>query len=416
MERLGIWYNWPYGPEAVDTFDFEVKSNEMLEFISGNHHPVGRNGWSGGGAFLSKKRFVEHDPSETISIAPTKKPMYTGKLVTSPPSKPDFSSPLIPLETIGPELWNRAKPAKPDMSLGNAMYELKDLPGMVKQGYEKLRHLVERDPPYWIRKKYSKGVTLAGVSDYHLAVYFGWLPLLSDTIALYNTQRQSSNRIEQLLRDAGRPVRRKFQSDSYSSASDEVIAQGQSVNGLHLTPKFITQAYASTSAPWELTRHRSTKTWFSAQFRYYFDDCGELTRSQWNAKIRRRLFGLNPTPAAIYKAMPWSWLIDWFGNIGDNLSNLDSGVADRLIADYAFAMRHTTLYDTFEASTLFNENDVVVKRSASCKAGTDLKERVPASPFGFGLKIPDLSPFQIGILGALSGARTSGSGFGLAAS
>lgn len=411
MDRLGVWYDWPYSPRPISTYDVEIAPKEFLEFHSTNHRRKG-NGWSGGGAFISKKRFTEYKRTDSVNISPANKPMYAGSLIANPPPRPIFSDPAIQLDTLGPELWNQASPAKPLLNFGNAVYELKDLPSMVKQGYETLRNLTVRNdliPYYFSRNRGS--LSLKDVSDYELAVLFGWLPLLSDTIGLFNAQRQMSASIKQVLRDAGRPVRRKFTSDKNSSTSSEVIATGSDSNGTLFSPKFITGAYTSGSFPWTLTRKKLTKVSFAAQFRYFFDDCDHLTADQWNSRIRRRLFGLNPTPAAIYRAMPWSWLIDWFGNIGDNLANLQPSVADRLIADYAFIMRHVQEYDSLSATIGINQGDSSVTRTATTNIGTDLKSRAFASPFGFRVKLDELSPFQLTILGSLGGSRGPSSGF-----
>jgi len=152
------------------------------------------------------------------------------------------------------------------------------------------------------------------------------------------------------------------------------------------------------------------KIWFVGKFRYYIPDIGS---SEWTKRTTRALYGANITPEVAWNLLPWSWLIDWFGNIGDVMSNMSSNAVDNLTADYAYIMRtQETRYD-MEGATTWNQLGSptgaswipagrVQKRGWST---TTTKTRVGASPFGFGLTFDGLSTYQLGIAAALGISR-----------
>lgn len=388
-DHIGTWFNWPFDNRPVQDVQLNLEQNEFLEFYSEEHL---RNGatWLSGGPFTTKRRFVRYQPSGAIQLSPASKPMYLGKLYAADPVPSAFEPPIF-LENFGPSAYRRLNPDKSEMDLGNALYELKDLPRQLKELY----NLPKTGLPDGLKS----------LSNYDISVTYGWLPLLSDTISLYQTQRQLAKRIDQLKRDNGRPVRRKVEMRDQSNVSEEFIASGSDDHGLYLHPNFITSVYRGGT--WALTQHASTRVWASGQFRlWYPQQTTGMSDNEWKRIIISRLFGLNPTPSRIYKAMPWSWLIDWFSNVGDNLANLSTNVADRVINDYCFLMRHTETFNRITVSQAFEQGDkdpVVV--SAVTESGTVLKERIAASPFGFGIKTSDLSPYQLNILGSLAGSK-----------
>lgn len=57
-------------------------------------------------------------------------------------------------------------------------------------------------------------------------------------------------------------------------------------------------------------------------------------------KLRRDLFlkkmGLWPTPGDILDLIPWTWLIDWFGGLGDYVHLMDTIRSDRTLVNYGF--------------------------------------------------------------------------------
>jgi hypothetical protein len=310
---------------------------------------------------------------------------YEGSLLAvDPPDivKADLD-PDLDLSQFGPELYNAARPDKPYMRLGNSIYELKDVPGMLKQRFT---------------------ADLRGAGNYWLALQFGWKPLLDDVRKLVLFQRYAYKRVQQLLRDNGRPVHRRL--DSRSLSYENVSDHMEDTYGA-FTQVFVTQNYKSV--PRYTTRYISgRKIWFEGEFVFYIDDVknSSLSKDQITRLVMRRVFGLYPSPLNVYKAIPWTWLIDWFTNVGDNIANMNADAADRLINNYAYVMCHQYARSIGTAHGTFRGfNDSTVSHTSTVRKTYDIKGRSEASPFGFRIKREELSPFQLGILTALGTTR-----------
>lgn len=119
-----------------------------------------------------------------------------------------------------------------------------------------------------------------------------------------------------------------------------------------------------------------------------------------------RLYGLRPTPSVIYNAIPWSWMVDWFSNLGDIISNLDAGVADRLSSDYMYIMMQKEWVREYYAWGRFKlRQGGTFTSDATSTSIAFTKTRHRGGPFGFSAKDGDLSSHQLAIMGALGLSR-----------
>lgn len=122
----------------------------------------------------------------------------------------------------------------------------------------------------------------------------------------------------------------------------------------------------------------------------------------WRRRMLARIYGFRPSPAVVYNAIPWSWLVDWFTNLGHVIENMDGGVADRLAADYFYLMRTwESINNRFVTGFFEGHNGKNVTVTATASGYRARKLRVPGNPFGFDVAQKDLSPMQLSILGAL---------------
>jgi hypothetical protein len=118
------------------------------------------------------------------------------------------------------------------------------------------------------------------------------------------------------------------------------------------------------------------------------------------------LYGLEPSPTVLWNAIPWTWLIDWFTNASDMLSTLDTGVADRLAADYWYCMHEKTGTISYDCKgKFFQQNGSKFELTASVTSTQFLKYRGVGDPFGYGFNPAGLSPMQLSIMGALGLSR-----------
>jgi hypothetical protein len=309
-----------------------------------------------------------------------------------------MSLPSKNLETIGTAFIRNLSPVKPGANIGQMYAEL------MRDG---LPHLPVR------LKNQVRDFRLNGGN--YLNIQFGWRPLLKDLQDLYKTWLSLDSRVRQLIRDNGRPIRRKGRlSPVITNTTEDLIALGtgtakSSLDGFELfsvDPSYTGPVYAKK------TVQTSEEIWFKGRFRYYIP---ELSPSQWDPKVVSQLFGLNPSPSLLYEILPWSWLIDWFLNVGDVLANLSRAFAQNQVVDYAYVMRHFKRETTYTVRTAplirttnadpLSVNGYYPAQTFTTVVVEESKERVVSTPFGFGVTTSGLSAQQVAILTALDLSR-----------
>lgn len=278
----------------------------------------------------------------------------------------------------GAEAFRKMKPTKPSMSGLNSLYELREFPATILG-----------------LKKRVKSMKDAG--DYHLNLQFGWLPLISDVKKLINDQQKIQKRLDWLLRNNGRPVRIKKEIADFSyNGTEDGEAWGIVIpNGFNLvksTPRYRRNVDVID------------KIWASAQWRFFLPEGPK--NPEYKHKLLMRLYGNQITPSVLYNAIPWSWLVDWFSNVGDIVENFDAGVADRLAAEYFYVMRNTGIRSVvFAECDYMRKNGEIVHMTGTALTESYVKTRLAGDPFGFSTNPNGLNASQLAILGALGMSR-----------
>jgi hypothetical protein len=377
--------NNPIGRSYVDpswtiTKGVTEKTSKVLSWGDTGHYgypdfPPDRN--VGGSFQLAGYEFYTQPITvPRISTSALGNYLYEGAFVVTEPA---FSIPPIgDGSAYGATAYSRMKPTSPSFQALNALYELKDLPGMLKQRFTP---------------------DLMGASNYWLALQFGWKPLLADVRNFVHTQMNGQKRLAQLIRDEGKPVRRRIH--LADSSTDAVFTEGNSYGAL--APQIHAFYYVKTPH-WKERRWQVDKVWASSRFRYWLPPGPRDVN--WRRRMLARIFGLNPTPSVVYNAIPWSWLVDWFTNVGDVIENLDAGVADRLAADYCYVMRDTSYHCLKEVEGYFKtQSGAPVNMSGFSNSISYNRSRIPGDPFGFATNPNSLTGMQLSILGALGLSR-----------
>lgn len=193
-------------------------------------------------------------------------------------------------------LWARSNPTSPVVNLPVFWVELKDLPDMLRQAGRFLA--AGRKWRQYLRSQHQT----RDLATANLAFQFGWAPLIGDLYKLATFQDAVDKRRKHLLgrqRDgvqrAGFPVG----STSFSGSSSSTANFGNYRNfsiGLRWT---------GSSESWCVLKWRPTSG-------------GKLLPPK-DDDLRPYLLGLHPSQIAInvWEALPWSWLVDYFTNIGD---------------------------------------------------------------------------------------------------
>jgi hypothetical protein len=191
------------------------------------------------------------------------------------------SAPAVIANATVNTLLARSNPSKPHVSLPNFFAELGDIPRLIK------------DRGGSLLKKQAKG---------NLNLEFGWNLLFSDLIKLNTFGKAVDRRIDHL-------------SHMYKRGGSHALGGGAgNISNVRDNPVSLT--------PYTVVRNHvgHSHTWIS----YSWIPVGDLrdsypTYDGYRAKVLRDMLGLYPNVGILWDAIPWSWLIDWFSDIGDSL-------------------------------------------------------------------------------------------------
>lgn len=283
------------------------------------------------------------------------------------------------LLTQGTKAIALCSPTRPKAGLSSALIELKN-DGLPSASLAILK---------------NRGVKGAG-SDY-LNVNFGWLPLVSDLKSVAKSVINTEKYLKALREYSGQKLRRRF---VFVPVETESIRQTYS-------PGYYT-------GPWPLGHREAaveiktakTEVWFSGAFRYGYPMGDDLISKASAAAIDARyLLGLDLSPSTIWNVLPWSWLADWFVNVGDIMSNMSDSMYNQQVLEFGYVMR-TVTETTFHELTVQGPLANFVCGLSSTYVS---KQRRKATPYGFGLSWTGFTPYQLSILTALGISNRRGS-------
>jgi hypothetical protein len=308
---------------------------------------------------------------------------FQGLLAAATPGSPlvrdlSFEKP----DSFAAEAFKRLRPGQAHMNLLQSIVELKDLRQTVT-GIVNLRNAFK-----------SVAHLRRGAGGSYLGYEFGIKPMISDLKDLFNAQSKVQRKLDQLARDNGKSVRRNGVIHSEQNVTDQAFSSWS----FNIVPALIGPAKPV------YTRTRSRRVWATMRFRYWIPDLGS---PQWKRRAIQEMYGLRPNLSLLYELTPWSWLIDWFSNTGDVISNMTENSAENLVTEYNTVQCHSHQFDHFMVTgTTKTSATGVAGFSVSTKTGWESKQRVLGSPFGLGLADTPLSVRQLAILGALGLTKT----------
>jgi len=241
---------------------------------------------------------------------------------------------------------------------------------------------------------------LGGLADEYVNVEFGIKPIVSDLQKFGEAFRTSSEVLDQLERDSGRLVRRRYSFPEVREVSEPEVLSSNISYGSPPLRLANPSAFLQTSG--RLTKQRvvTTRYWFSGAYTYYYDR-GDSTRSRMKRTEQNlaKLFGLRLTPELLWELTPWSWLVDWKSNMGDAIHNFSAFHNDGLVMRYGYMMCHMTISDTYLLDGVVYADGTGGPLAQTFT--TEVKKRVKATPYGFGLDPDAFTPRQWAILSAL---------------
>lgn len=183
-------------------------------------------------------------------------------------------------------------PGKPVVDLPLFLFEFKDFPRMLRD----------------LGRIKSGAVKPKDVPDQVLAYNFGWAPLVSDLMNLLGLQKATSDRMRYLQNLAKKkPVRRRLTPKGGSETSVTTLSD------LTDSDYFIGPCFKATR-----TLVHSVNVWYAANAELVDplpNDPNDLRFMSF-----RQVTGLTVQPERLWNFVPWTWLIDYFVNVGDYMS------------------------------------------------------------------------------------------------
>lgn len=322
---------------------------------------------------------------------------YRGPLILTPESGSDWGYPVVEkmsqndINFYGATAIANTYPTKPQANLSLFIGEI-----LIPQGGRGLPNFFGE-----LSLLSGRANTVRFAGDRFLNIEFGWLPLLSDITKLMKAVQRSYKIMKQYERDSGLVVRRRydFEPRVFTSQSKDLFNQA---SFLHSQKSWFDDG-SPVKGNVTLNSTRTERTWFSGAYSYYLDPgkdfLGKLVRYE---NLANEVLGTRLTPNTLWQLAPWTWLVDWFADLGSILTNAEafsSANTNNLVLRYGYLMRETHAEDIYTLPEVqFKLNSVKTPFRAFQVVQ---KERYRATPYGFGLD-PDLfSPSQWAILGAL---------------
>lgn len=233
-----------------------------------------------------------------------------------------------------------------------------------------------------------------GLGSEYLNVEFGWLPFVADIRKMVKAAQNHNKILGQFVRDSGKIVRRSYTFPSVRDSVKTDLGTSLPAPASPFPSVFSNTPYAKTK-----TEVTGRDDWFVGCFVYHIPGTDSLLSDiQRFDSLANKLLGTRLTPDVLWELTPWSWMVDWFGNVGDVVSNFVNLHQDNQVMPYAYSM--STMYK----ETTYNLASSPVGPLAQT-FGTKYQLRLRASPYGFGIDWPDFSAYQLSILAALGMSR-----------
>lgn len=300
------------------------------------------------------------------------------------PSVKGWSSTDTTAMDYGSRAIKATQPLRPNASAGQFIGELfEGLPQMAGKALLKERAHI-----------------LRGAGSEYLNVQFGWIPFISDLRRMATALRSATRILTQLDRDSGRLVRRRFAFPSSVVTTDPYNIDMLNY-GLYQAGFGPARNYVKNPVPTQRVERTETEVWFSGAYSYCIPtDKSLLSRMQEFSTKANVLLGARIDPSVVWELEPWSWLVDWKLGIGNLIANASTYADDGLVIRYGYLMRHVRTswqYQSQPAVTNAGSEIPISFITITC----DRKERIRATPYGFGVSPSAFSDTQWTILGAL---------------
>lgn len=418
------WTEQPFmaGPQGRPDQCVQVMDYTFDALLASEGHRRTKTGWSGGGPFFVYKEQKFHGTPATQPVRigwegqpPIVDDVWRPKGISPGSSYPGLQNLIesakwakynsdLELPTRYAEGFAKARPGNPPASAFQFLYELKEMPSIPAWSWFNGVPFKQIPLAAYYRLKYFLKLEKELASNF-LNIQFGWTPFVGDLRKMYLLWKSIDKTLAKLVRENGRNIRRKATVLSENDTTRETASYPYPWVMVNGPPASWQSGYTHYS----VVRRTTRRIWFSGNFRYWIPDAGS---SQWTRRATRTLFGVNPTPSQIWSVMPWTWLTDWFWNMGDIMSNLSQNAAENLVCNFSYIMEEkttvverTAVVKADSLETIFHRIPATYHTFQSTESLTTKARIGGGNPYGLGVKLGSLSGRQLAILGALGITR-----------
>jgi hypothetical protein len=180
-----------------------------------------------------------------------------------------------------------------DLDLAVSIGELRDLPGML------------RDAHGLLTNKLNPKKVHGSVGSAYLAGKFGWAPIIKDIIALLDLQDAIEERFQEIRNHSTNPKGYRRTVTLGTSTKTE-MNEGKFVAGYSIGSLHGKEVVTTIDRKWAQVVYKPTT---SVPF----------TSAQMRKVARRAVSGTRVDASTAWNLLPWSWMVDWFANVGDVL-------------------------------------------------------------------------------------------------
>lgn len=293
------------------------------------------------------------------------------------------------LYSLGRGAYEKFSPLKPRVDMGQFFAEFGEIPRMLRATAKFFRNIWRSmgGAKTWFGPKH--------VADEWLNTQFGWVPFLSTLSDLIRTTQNVSSYIERLRRFNGKWEKRGGRVAKVNTTSEYDM--------LH-NVLFSADSRFSISTNVKTSVETKFDAWYEAKYRYWIP---ELRKPGIPLSVLNQMYGMRVSPALIWELIPWSWLIDWFADIGRILQAADERQFGQLVSKDGYLMGHLTRRFKTEANFHISSSSDSAHSYCTTYSMIDRKERIQSTPYGFGVHFTDLSPWKVSILAALGVSKSS---------
>lgn len=349
----GGYWNWTHEPDPNKTIEELITLHERCEDVAEGYRPgmpllITR--WSREGGVIHRPPPIHDGIAYFIHYVAdaVRTNHWSGHIATGAPS--DAGAATI--------VATRTSPSRAHVDVGVLAAELRELPKLAfSVGNNIIKNLARN----------------------HLTASFGLAPLMNDIKRMFEFQESLDKRLKDLRKLANEGSLSRTQSvGTYSATSFDRQYPMQSVG------KFITA---------DVTGNTTEKVW--GHITWIPHDNFPTLPSAQQALAEKAIFGKTIDLATIWELIPWSWLLDWFGNAGD-LIQLTRNIVPAGHGPIQIMRHKRTVYTTPEIGLNTKDGSM-----SACAVTIESKQRSPASP-ALDATLPVLTAQQMSILGAIS--------------